>query len=51
MINIEIAKFMFEFNNQILPDFFNNHFTKLDYVRNYNTRQKTRAEFFRYFVA
>ena len=48
---MEIAKFMFKFNNQMLPDFFNNYFTKPDNVYNYNTRQKTRAEFFQYFVA
>ena len=42
---------MFKFNNQMLLDFFNNYFTKLDNVHNYNTRQKTRAEFFQYFVA
>ena len=50
MINIEIPKFMSQFNNQMLPDFFND-FTKLDNVQNYNTRQKTRAEFFQYAVA
>ena len=48
---MEIAKFMSKFNNQMLPDFFNNYFTKLDNVHNYNTRQKTRAEFFQYSVA
>ena len=36
MINMEIAKLMFKFN-QMLPDFFNNYFTKLDHVHNYNT--------------
>ena len=48
---MEIAKFMFKFDNQMLPDFFNNYFTKLDIVHNYNTRQKTPAEFFQYSVA
>ena len=48
---MEIANFMLKFNNQMLPDFFNNYFTKLDYVHNYNTRQKTRVEIFRYTVA
>ena len=43
---MEIAKFRFKFNNQMLPDFFNNYFTKLDNVHIYNTRQKNRAEFF-----
>ena len=51
MINMEITKLIFEFNNQMLPDFFNNYFTKLDNVHNKNTRQKTRARFFQYFVA
>ena len=51
MINIEIAKFMFKFSNQMHPDFFKNYFTKLDNVHNYNTRQKTRAEYFQYSVA
>ena len=45
---MEIAEFMFKFNNQVLPDFFNNYFTKLGNVYIYNTRQKTRAEYFRY---
>ena len=35
----------------MFPDFFNNYFTKLDNVHNYNTRQKTRAECFQYSVA
>ena len=43
MINIEIAKFMFKFSNQMHPDFFKNYFTKLDNVHNYNTRQKTHS--------
>ena len=48
---MEIAKFMFKFNNQMLPYFFNNYSTKLDNVHNYNTEQKTLAEFFLYSVA
>ena len=35
----------------MLPDFFNNYFTKLDNVHIYNTRQKTRVEFFQYSAA
>ena len=34
---MKIAKFMFKFNNQMLPHFFNNYFTKLDNVHNYLT--------------
>ena len=37
MLNMEIAKFVFKFKNQLLPDFFNNY-TKLDNVHNYNIR-------------
>ena len=48
---MEIAKFIFKFNNQKLPDFFNNYFTELDNIHNYNTRQKSRAEFFQCSVA
>ena len=51
MMNMEIAKFIFKFNNQMLPEFFNNYFTKLDNVHNYNIRQKSQAEFFQYFGA
>ena len=42
---------MFKCNNQMLPDFFNNYCIKLENVYNYNSRQKTRAEFFQYSVA
>ena len=34
MLNMEIAKFMFKFNNQMFSDFFNNYFTNLDHVHN-----------------
>ena len=37
---MEFAKFMFKFNNNMLPTFFNNYFLKLDKVHNYNTGQK-----------
>ena len=40
MKNMEIAKSMFKFSNQKLPDLFNNYFTKLGNAHNYNTRQK-----------
>ena len=51
MINMEIANFMFKFNNQMFQDFFNNYFTKLGNVHNYNIRQTTRAELFQCSVA
>jgi len=40
MFQIEIAKFMFKFNNQMLSASFNNYFIKLDCVHRYDTRQK-----------
>ena len=46
MINMEFAKFMYKFNNKMLPESFNNYFTKLDDVHKYKTRQKHRNEFF-----
>ena len=58
VMNMEIEKFMFKFDNSILPDFFNNYFTELDNVHNYRYNitgtiitgtildKKTRIEFF-----
>jgi len=40
MFQMEIAKFMFKFNNQMLPASFNNYFIKLDSVHRYDARQK-----------
>ena len=50
MIKMEFAKFMFKFNNNILPTSFNNYFLKLDKVHNYNTRQTSRNVYFQSFV-
>ena len=50
MINMEIAKFMFKFNNNMLPSSFDNYFTRLDEVHNYNTRQKMRNEYFQTYI-
>jgi len=36
MINMEFAKFMFKYSNQILPDSFDNYFIKLENVHNYS---------------
>ena len=46
MIKMEFAKFMFKYSNNMLPNFFKNHFIKLENIHNYNTRQKTRNEYF-----
>ena len=51
MIKIELAKFMFKYNNRLLPPSFNNYFTKLDVIHHYNTRQKVTSEFFQPFIA
>ena len=40
MIAMEYAKFIFKFNNHMLPDSFKHYFTKLDSVLKYNTKQK-----------
>ena len=50
MFQMEIAKFMFKFNNQMLPSFFDSYFIKLDKVHNYNTKQKSRNEFYQSFI-
>ena len=46
MITKEYAKFIFKFNNHMLPDFFNYYFTKLK--NKYITKQKQRNEFFQF---
>ena len=51
MIEIEYAKFMFKYNNRLLPPSSNNYFTKLDVIHYYNTRQKVTSEFFQPFFA
>ena len=48
---MEFAKFMYKFNNKMLPESFNNYFTKLDDVHKYKTRQKHRNEFFQFYIA
>ena len=51
MIKIECAKFMFKYNNRLLPPSFNSYFTKLDVIHHYNTRQDVTSEFFQPFIA
>ena len=48
MIAMEYAKFIFKFNNHMLPDSFNNYFTKFDRVHKYNTKQKERSKYFQF---
>ena len=37
---------MYKFENNSLPIFFNNYFTKLDSIHSYNTRQKNKTDIF-----
>ena len=46
MIKMEFAKFIFKYSNNMLPNSFNNYFNKLEDIHNYNTRQKSRNEYF-----
>ena len=46
MINMEFAKFMFKYSNNMLPKSFDSYFIKLDLIHNYNTRRKSKNEFF-----
>ena len=48
MINMEFAKFMFKFNNKMLPESFDCYFTKLDNIHKHNTRQKHRNEYYQF---
>jgi len=50
MISKEYIKFMFKFNNKMLPVSFDNYFIKLENVNSYNTRQKYRYEYFQSFI-
>jgi len=50
MFQMKIAKLMFKFNNQMLPDSFYNYFIKLDSVHRYDTRQKS-IEYFQPFAS
>ena len=45
MIKMEFAKFIFKYSNNMLPNFFNNYFIKLENIHNYNTRRKSRNEY------
>ena len=49
-LKMEFAKFMFKFNNNTLPNSFNNYLLKLDKVHSYNTKQKARNVHFQSFA-
>ena len=48
MTNMEFAKFMFKFNNKMLPESFDCYFTKLDNIRKHNTTQKHRNQYYQF---
>ena len=48
MIIMKFAKFMFKFNNKMLPESFDWYFTKLDNIHKHNTRQKHRNEYYQF---
>ena len=41
------SKFMFKYSNKMLPKSFDSYFIKLDLIHNYDTRRKSKNEFFR----
>ena len=45
---MEFAKFMFKFNNKMLPESFDCYFTKLNNIHKHNTRQKHRNEYYQF---
>jgi len=50
MISIEYAKFMFKFNNKMLPDSLTIASSNLKLFTLYNTRQKHRNKYFQSFI-
>ena len=46
MIDMEYAKFLFRFSNNMLPNYFNSCFTSLDSIHHHYTRQKSEKDFF-----
>ena len=46
MIDMEDAKFLFRFSNNMLPNNFNSYFTSLGSIHRHYTRQKSKKDFF-----
>ena len=46
MIDMEYAKFLFRFTNNMLPNYFNSYFNSLDSIHHHYTRQKSKKNFF-----
>ena len=45
MFKLELGKFCFKFDNNLLPTFFNNYFTDLHSIHSHNTRNSTNRFF------
>ena len=45
MIDMEQVKFLFRFNNNMLPDYLKNYFVKLKTVHHYHKHQKNIKDF------
>ena len=48
MVDMEYAKFLFKFSNNMLPNYFNSYFTSLDSIHHHHTRQKSKDFFHTY---
>ena len=46
MIDMEYAKFLFTYSNNMLPNYFNSYFTSLDSIHHHYARQKSKKDFF-----
>ena len=46
LYKLECAKFMYKFENGLLPIAFNNYFTYVNSIHSYNTRYKKTSKFF-----
>ena len=46
LYKLECAKFMYKFENGLLPISFNNYFTTSKSIHSYNTRYKAKSKFF-----
>ena len=50
MNGMEQVKFLFRFNNNMLPDYSKNYFVKLKTIHHYHTRQNTKKDIFHTFA-
>ena len=50
LFKMELAKFIFKFNNQMPSSYLNNYFIYLNQVHKNNTRKKFQNEFYQFYV-